>query len=103
VSAIRHVTPTRIRLAAAAKMLGCSRASAYRRLRQFAVFSDGPRSPLEVDSARVFKLIANDRLGELPIVPELQSINDAIEAQNQVLERLTRGVFALAQKAGVRV
>ena len=99
----KHVTPTRIRLAAAAKIMGCSRASAYRRLRQFAVYSDGPKSPLEVDSARVFKLIAADRLGELPIVPELQNIHEMLEAQNSVLERLTRGVVALARKAGVHV
>ena len=102
-SAVCHVTPTRIRLSAAAKILGCSRASAYRRLRQFAVYSDGPKSPLEVDSARVFKLLANDRLGELPIVPELQNIHEMLEAQTNALERLARGVFALAQKAGVRV
>lgn len=99
----KHVTPTRIRLAAAPAIMGCSRASAYRRLRQFAVFSDGPGSPLEVDSARVFKLLASDRLGELPIVPELQNIHETLEAQNDVLERLVKGVVALAQKAGVRV
>lgn len=99
----KHVTPTRIRLATAAKILGCSRASVYRRLRQYAVYSDGPKSPLEIDSSRVFKLLANDRLGELPIVPELQNIHDMLEAQNEVLERLARGVAALAQKVGTRV
>jgi len=51
----------------------------------------------------VFKLIAADRLGELPIVPELQNIHEMLEAQNSVLERLTRGVVALARKAGVHV
>lgn len=102
-SAKKHVTPTRIRLAAAPAMMGCSRASAYRRLRQFAVFSDGPGSPLEVDSARVFKLLAVDRMGELPIIPELQRIHETLEAQTEALDRLANGVAALAHKAGVRV
>jgi len=103
VSTKKHVTPTRIRLAAAAKIMGCSRRTAYRRLRQFAVFSDGSKGRLEVDSARVFKIIANDRYGELPIIPELQGIGDELQGLKLVLERLFRGVHAIGKKVGVHV
>ena len=104
---VQPVTPTRIRIAAAAKMMGVSRAQAYRRLRQYAVFSDGPGSRLEIDSARVYKLIANERLGEQPMMPELRRINEKLDESDDNFEGLAkhlgetlRVVRRIAQKLG---
>ncbi len=89
-------------------MMGVSRAAGYRRLRQYAVFSDGPGSPLEIDSARVYKLIANERLGEQPMMPELRRINEKLDDADANFEGLAkhlgetlRTVRRIATKLGV--
>lgn len=96
-----------MRISTAAKMMGVSRSQAYRRLRQYAVFSDGPGSRLEIDSARVFKLIANERLGEQPMMPELRRINEKLDDADANFEGLAkhlgealRMVRRIAQKVG---
>jgi hypothetical protein len=77
-----------MRLSLAAKLMGCSRTQAYRRLRQYAVFSDGPGSRLEVDSARVYKFIANERIGKDPMVPELAAILEKLTALDEANENV---------------
>lgn len=84
-----------MRLSLAAKVMGKSRAYAYRKLRQYAVFSEGPNPRLEVDSARVFKLIANERLGELPILPEARTIIEKLESIDAGQEKLYEVIGAM--------
>lgn len=99
-----------MRLSLAAKLMGCSRSQAYRRLRQYAVFSDGPGTRLEVDSARVYKFIANERVGKDPMVPELAAILEKLSALDQGNESLVaaagrtqRLLAKLAARMGIDV
>jgi len=97
------ITKTRVTLAEAARLLGCSKSTARRKLKRLATFRGAPRGALEIKVSDLLHIIARERGSELPMLPELLAIREEMESMTGALVRVAKGITKVGSKLGVKV